>query len=180
MERVERFLDLLSATSDRMNLTGPIEKNRLWPRHVLESVAYAPCLDRSLPVTDVGTGAGFPGIILSMLGFTVTMVEPRSRRCGFLSTACRELGLEAEVLNSRIESCKCRGRMGTQFTSRAVGKPMEMIGLVTKAASGDFILVTRVSLDFSTDCVPGMLTSLPSPPLDRGGFLLQYRHSADR
>lgn len=173
--RLAIYLGLLVECSRRINLVGPEEKNRLWGRHVLESVAFGAHLKEG-PVVDVGTGAGFPGFILALLGFPVTMVEPRRKRCSFLETAARECGIKAEVLCRRVENTG-PFPMGTQFTSRAVKKPEEMLSLIRQAASGDFSLLIRVP-DSEMD-VRGKhsFVQLPVPPLDRDGFLLQYSHS---
>lgn len=176
--RLGTFLDLLNSCSSRMNLIGPEEWGRIWRRHVLESVCYASRLE-SGPVVDVGTGAGFPGLILALLGYTVTMVEPREKRCGFLSTAARECGIKADVLCSRIEDTGPYGS-GSRFTARAVRKPEELVKLLGIAAAGDFSLLVRVP---ATSCISGgdcVFHRLPVPPLDREGFLLQYSHSDNK
>ncbi len=169
------FLDLLSDCSGRINLVGPGERGRLWGRHVLESVCYGAHLQKG-NVVDVGTGAGFPGFILALLGYSVTMVEPREKRCGFLETAARECGIRAEILCRRIENA---GPFppGTQFTSRAVKKPEEMLTLLEGSASGEFSLLIRVSDSGMAVQGSRRLFRLPVPPLDREGFLLQYSHS---
>lgn len=173
--KIKCFIDLLQDCSRRVNLIGPGERNRLWRRHVLESVAFAGFL-KELPVVDVGTGAGFPGFVLAVLGYDVTMVEPRGKRSAFLEVASRECGVRCTVLNSRIETAgpfpSC-----TQFTARAVKEPDQLIRLIAPAAAGGFSLYTRVpnSSYRSSSCFK--VVSLPAPPLDRPGFMLQYSHS---
>ncbi len=169
------YLDLLRDCSVRMNLVGPRERERLWGRHALESVSYGAHLQNE-HVVDVGTGAGFPGFILALLGYSVTMVEPREKRCGFLETAARECGAVAEVLCSRVEESGPFPQ-GTQFTSRAVKKPEEMLSLLRGSASGDFTLLIRVSQREMNLQGNHRFFRLPVPPLDREGFLLQYSHS---
>lgn len=172
---LKTYLDILCRASERMNLVGPGEIGRLWSRHVVESLAYVRFLS-GRTVVDVGTGAGFPGFVLSLLGYSVTMVESRSRRCGFLETAARECGVKPVVLCERIEKSG-PFPSGTQFTSRAVKKPDEMIGLIKGSVEGCFSLLIRVpSRDFA---ISGDFEfhELLSPPLDRRGFILQYSHS---
>lgn len=169
--RALAFLDLLDSCSARMNLIGPGEEGRLWERHLLESIAFGPFIP-SDRLVDIGTGAGFPGFVLAMLGFRVTMVEPRRKRCAFLETALRECDVHAVVVNGRLEEAgpfPC----GTVFTSRGVKRPCEMVRMAGAVSSGDFVLLTRVSHPADI----GVSTPLPSPPLDRGGFILQYSHS---
>jgi 16S rRNA (guanine(527)-N(7))-methyltransferase RsmG len=168
------FLGLLRKTAGRMNLVGPDELERLWTRHVLESVSFIPFLCSS-NVIDIGSGAGFPGIILALCGFSVTMVESRRKRCAFLETAARECGILCRVVNSRIEDAG-PFPAGSQFTSRAVKGPAEMANLILSSAPEGFTLCTRVPA-FVKNCSCTVLSEkLPVPPLDREGFILQYRH----
>lgn len=173
--KVSIFGDLLHDCSKRVNLVGPGETERLWSRHILESVAFAGFLTRC-PVVDVGTGAGFPGLILALLGFDVTMVEPRGKRCSFLEVAARECDIECTIRNSRIESAGPFSP-GTQFTARAVKEPGLLISLVSPSAAGSFTLFTRVPEESTMHSPSYRIVSLPIPPLDRPGFMLQYSHS---
>ena len=86
IERLEEFTGLLEkGVGGRFgNLLGPLEMRRLWSRHILESVAYIPLLARDTPVVDIGSGAGFPGVVLSLFGFQTTLVESRRKRFLFL------------------------------------------------------------------------------------------------
>jgi len=172
--KAEMFLGFLAKSTAVMNLVGPGEIARLWTRHALESVAFVPYLDGK-EVIDIGTGAGFPGMMLALCGFNVTMVESRGKRCAFLETAARECGISCKVVNKRIEDAGPFPE-GAQFTSRAVKGPAEMVKMIIPAASESFSLITRVS-ETSQTC-PGAVISgiLPVPPLDRDGFILQYRH----
>lgn len=172
--KIGKFLDLLEKSSSKTNLVGPQEVERLWTRHVLESVAFIPFLHDRV-VYDVGTGAGFPGMVLAMCGFNVTMIESRRKRCAFLETVARTCGVSCRVLNSRVEEA---GPFpgGSLFTSRAVKEPSEMVKMIAPAVPGEFTLVTRVSESEGTCSDTQISTELPVPPLDRRGFILQYRH----
>lgn len=175
--RLSVYLDMLTDCAGRMNLIGPAETGRLWGRHVLESVAYAAFLKPNSEITDIGSGAGFPGFVLSLLGFSTTLIEPRRKRAAFLETAVRECSLEnCTVRCARVEEAGPYAP-GTVFTSRAVGGPGTVISLIRGLTRDRFSLLIRV--DHSEIAPEGcsVLHRLPSPPLDRGGFLLQYSHS---
>lgn len=178
-EKLMRFLALLKESSHRTNLVGPEEQKRLWTRHVLESLAFAPFLDRKKQVIDVGTGAGFPGMVLSLCGYNVTMIESRRKRCAFLETVARSCGVSSIIINSRVEETGSFPPE-TVFTSRAVKKPLEMVDLICPAAPDGFTLVTRVSSPGETCSNAIISDELPIPPLDRKGFILQYRHLGTR
>ncbi len=172
--KIGKFLDLLEGSAEKANLVGPLEIERLWIRHVLESIAFMPFLD-GLDVFDVGTGAGFPGMVLSLCGHNVTMIESRRKRCAFLETAARHCGVSCRILNSRVEDAG-PFPSGSQFTSRAVKRPSEMVELILPSAPEGFSLITRVSEKTETCSNAIISEELPIPPLDRTGFILQYRH----
>ena len=172
--KVELFLSLLERSAGKTNLVGPSEIPRLWRRHVLESIAFVPFLE-SLDVVDIGTGAGFPGFILAICGFNVTAVESRGKRCAFLETAARMCGVSCCIRNSRIEEAG-PFPTGSQFTSRAVKGPEEMLRLIHLAAPDGFSMLTRVADESVYSSKHTHLNKLSAPPLDREGFILQYRH----
>lgn len=172
--KIGQFLDLLESRAGKTNLVGPLEIDRLWTRHVLESVAFIPFLN-GIDVLDVGTGAGFPGMVFSLCGYSVTMIESRRKRCAFLETAARNCEVSCRILNSRIEDAGSFPP-GSQFTSRAVKGPSEMAGMIIPSVRGGFTLITRIPVKTETCSNTVISEELPVPPLDRKGFILQYRH----
>jgi len=103
---VEAYADLLSTVGVTRGLLGPREANRLWDRHLLNSVAAAGAFPSTGLVVDIGSGAGLPGIPLAILRpeLTVRLVEPLLRRATFLTEVVDELGLSnVEVVRSRAE-----------------------------------------------------------------------------
>lgn len=107
MPRVEAFVRLLSAQGVEWGLIGPREVERIWPRHIFNSVAVAPLIGSGAFVVDVGSGAGLPGLPLALArpDLRVTLLEPMQRRCAFLALAIAELGLadRVRVVRSRAE-----------------------------------------------------------------------------
>ncbi|MCK5786023.1 MAG: class I SAM-dependent methyltransferase [Candidatus Sabulitectum sp.] len=172
------FLDILSESAGKTNLVGPMEIERLWTRHVLESVAFIPFLNDQ-PIIDVGTGAGFPGMVLSFFGYNVTMIESRRKKCAFLETAARLCGVSCRVVNGRVED-EGPFPQGSLFTSRAVKGPSKMVELISPSVPGGFTLITRVSTKSENSSRTLFSEELPVPPLDRKGFILQYRHPVNQ
>ena len=101
------YVDLLATAGVERGLIGPRERPRLWTRHVLNSAAVAGALADapSLRVVDVGSGAGLPGIPLSLVrpDLRITLLEPLARRVSFLDEAVATLALDIEVLRGRAE-----------------------------------------------------------------------------
>ncbi len=82
-----------------------------WDRHVLDSAQiFALAPHGAKDWVDLGSGGGFPGLVIAALAdelspeLRVTLVESDARKCVFLTTASRELGIRAQVINSRIEA----------------------------------------------------------------------------
>lgn len=105
-QRLEAFLNILHRWQRRINLVGSSTMEDPWRRHVLDSaqlVALLPPAARSL--VDLGSGAGFPGLVLAILtNVPVTLVEADERKCAFLAEAARNTGTSVTILTRRIES----------------------------------------------------------------------------
>jgi 16S rRNA (guanine527-N7)-methyltransferase len=95
----------------------------------LEGLASIPSGARTL--VDVGSGAGFPGIVLAAArpDLEVTLVEPREKRWAFLCSACRRAALPCRCLNARVDSLLPPGlpeRIDV-ITTRALKLPIEVL-----------------------------------------------------
>jgi 16S rRNA (guanine527-N7)-methyltransferase len=107
MADLNRLVALTKTWTKKINLVAPSTIDAVWDRHVLDSaqlLAHAPVNWRHW--VDLGTGGGFPGLVVAVLVGAhreVTLVESDLRKCTFLRTAIRELGLTAKVVNDRIE-----------------------------------------------------------------------------
>ena len=102
-----RFLDLLGVWNERIRLLGPRDRETIIGQHLLDGLAPAPHLPAAGRLVDVGSGAGFPGIVLGCVrpDLPLTLVESRRRRASFLREAIRTIPLpQAEVLEVRAEA----------------------------------------------------------------------------
>jgi len=107
-ERLEAYVALLTKWQARINLVAPATLPEMWRRHVLDSgQLLAHMMDRSGPVLDLGSGAGFPGLVLAIMGRDdVVLVEADSRKAAFLREAARITGAKATVEACRIEALR--------------------------------------------------------------------------
>lgn len=101
-----------------VNLVGPATLDDIWHRHFRDSAQLVPLIppraDGAAPIIlDVGSGAGFPGLVLAILsatgavpppGFKVHLVEANGRKCAFLREVARLTGAEVTVHQKRVES----------------------------------------------------------------------------
>jgi 16S rRNA (guanine527-N7)-methyltransferase len=104
--RLEKFVQLLIKWNKAINLIGKADEEEIWHRHILDSAQLYPLL--STPdalITDFGSGAGFPGVILSLLGAReVHLVESDQRKTAFLREAARLSEHKLLFHNDRIET----------------------------------------------------------------------------
>ena len=119
---VRRYAADLAEHGERLGLIGPLEPQRLWSRHVLNSGLLAEFLEEGASVADVGSGAGLPGLVLaaSRPDLRLTLIEPMERRVRWLEEERDRLGLtHVEVERARAEDV-APARFDV-VTARAVG-----------------------------------------------------------
>lgn len=105
LDRLEIYARLLERWQSRMNLISPNSLDDIWRRHFLDSAQLHLHLDPAIEgITDLGTGAGFPGLVLGIItGIPVELVESNGRKCAFLREAARETAASVTVHQARIE-----------------------------------------------------------------------------
>jgi len=108
LERLIRYVDLLTAWNARINLVGRNTLGDGWRRHILDSAQIYPHLPQGTRMLiDLGSGAGLPGLILSILGVPqVHLIESDARKAVFLREAVRVTGSTASIHAMRIDRMK--------------------------------------------------------------------------
>ena len=109
MAALDEFAKLLRAENDRQNLVSRGTLGQLWLRHIGDSAQLLRFAPKSASWVDLGTGAGFPGLIVAALhDGQVTLVEERRLRADFLRRAAELMGLRIEVLHAKAERVPAR------------------------------------------------------------------------
>lgn len=103
----DTYAELLIDWQRRMNLVAPSTIHQVWQRHFADSAQLARLAPSgSVQWADMGSGAGFPGIVVALLTeHQVTLIESITKKCHFLQAAIDELGLRnTTVVNRRAET----------------------------------------------------------------------------
>ena len=109
MQRLDVLVALLQKWTPKINLVSRDSLAEVWHRHIADSAQlWEIAGKRSGNWLDLGSGAGFPGLVLAAMGadtkgFQITLVESDARKAAFLSTVIREAALPATVKAERIE-----------------------------------------------------------------------------
>ena len=106
----EEYFKILVEENSKYNLTAITSKEEVYYKHFLDSGLVLNYLDlTNKSVCDVGSGAGFPGIVLKILcpSIKLYIIEPIGKRCNFLKMLCEKLKLDnVIIINDRAENIK--------------------------------------------------------------------------
>lgn len=104
-ERFNKYYELLVYYNERFNITAITEKEEVYKKHFIDSVLGLELIEGQTLI-DIGAGGGFPSIPLKIMNPSIkmTLLEATGKKCEFLKTVVKELGLEeVEVINGRAE-----------------------------------------------------------------------------
>ena len=145
--KFEEYENMLRQWSQRMNLVAPSTLVDIKTRHFADSAQLANVLPRDVNVIDLGSGAGFPGVVLAILGWNVTCIESIGKKVAFLSAVKEKLGLEnLTIFHGRVEDY-VRGLPAKNdkivFTARAFASLTKIMDYVAKTKYRLFLLKGR-------------------------------------
>ena len=128
LNQLEKYYELLIEYNKVMNLTGITEKKEVYLKHFYDSLTLHKVIDLSSNYTlcDIGSGAGFPGIVLKIIfpNLKITLIDSLNKRIKFLNKVIEELELEEiEAISFRIEEYgKINREKFDLVTARAVAQ----------------------------------------------------------
>ncbi len=150
MKREEKFIkyeNLLKEWSTKMNLVAPSTLTDIQTRHIQDSAQLAKYLPKDVKIIDLGSGAGFPGVVLAILGWNVTCIESIGKKTNFLSALKEELDLQnLTIVNDRIENFLSKTLVNTEdfvFTARAFAPLIKILDYTHKTKCRLFLLKGR-------------------------------------
>jgi 16S rRNA (guanine527-N7)-methyltransferase len=123
--KIQAYAALLETAGIERGLIGPKEGDRIWERHIANSLPITTVIKEGMRVADIGSGAGLPGIVIALArpDLKVTLIEPLQRRVDFLNEVVSQLEIPLEVIRGRAETVKKQFEV---VTARAVA-PLEKL-----------------------------------------------------
>jgi 16S rRNA (guanine527-N7)-methyltransferase len=160
LEGLMRYADLLVAWQARLNLIAPSTIPDLWRRHMLDSAQLLPLIEASgavgpdRPLIDLGSGAGFPGLVLAIMGVApVILIESDAKKCAFLRESSRVSGRVApesvDIIRDRTE--KLPPRPAGVVTARALAPLPQLLGLAEPFLTRDSICLFLKGQDVAVE-----------------------------
>jgi len=109
LDRLKIYADCLHEWQPAINLVSPTTLDQLWQRHIADSAQLLAYATDSHVFADLGSGAGFPGMVIAILiaGNTdksVQLIESNGKKCAFLRHVARQTGTPVEIIDARIET----------------------------------------------------------------------------
>ena len=158
MARIGRFIDLLDLWNRRIRLTGDRDRRTLVRKHTVDSLAVVSELPARGIVADIGSGGGFPGLVLGCVrpDLSLRLIESRRRPASFLAEAIRTIPLPgATVIGTRAEEAggdpTVAGR-GDLVVARAIRLETFLPLAVPLAAPGGLVIAMQtpgVEVDYA-------------------------------
>lgn len=106
-DRFDKYAQMLVETNKTLNLTAITEPDEIVSKHFVDCLSVFNFVDfpKGAKVIDVGTGAGFPGVVLLIArpDLNITLLDSTKKRLGFVEAVVGELGLAAEIVHMRAE-----------------------------------------------------------------------------
>ena len=145
--KFELYETMLREWSEKMNLVAPSTLGDIKNRHFADSAQLADVLPKDVNSIDLGSGAGFPGVVLAIMGWNVTCIESIGKKTAFLEAVKKELNLNnLNIFHGRVEEyvrhlpAKSNNFV---FTARAFAPLIKIMNYVAKTKYRLFLLKGR-------------------------------------
>ncbi len=146
-DKFEVYAAALREWSKKMNLVAPSTLADIETRHFADSAQLADVLPSGVRVIDLGSGAGFPGVVLALLEFDVTCVESIGKKVAFLNAVKEKLSLDnLTIYHGRVEDFVKKTPVNagnTVFTARAFAPLIKILDYVAVKKCRLFLLKGR-------------------------------------
>ena len=102
---MEKYMELVLYANKSLNLTAITDRRDFFVKHIIDSLTLSEFVQKNCELLDVGTGAGFPGVVLKIAhdGINLTLLEAKKKKVDFLTYALGAIGVCATVIHGRSE-----------------------------------------------------------------------------
>lgn len=144
-ERLETYAKLVRKWNPKINLVSKRSLEQLWTRHFVDSAQVFRLADNTKNWVDIGSGGGFPGLVIAMLlaefkpESQVTLIESDQRKSAFLRTVGRETGIRCRVICDRVE--KVEPQAATVLTARALAELSTLLAYAERHMAPDGVAI---------------------------------------
>jgi 16S rRNA (guanine527-N7)-methyltransferase len=136
IEKLNIYNDFLLKNNKLLNLIGKTTENHIFSRHFTDSAQIYDLIDDKSEIVDIGSGAGFPGVIIKIfmdskkIEGNIVLIDKSPKKCKFLNDLSNKLGLTLKIQNVRLEDYKF-SKIST-IVSRAFKKVIDTIDILFK------------------------------------------------
>jgi 16S rRNA (guanine527-N7)-methyltransferase len=136
IEKLNKYKDFLLSRNKSLNLIGKTTENHIFTRHFIDSAQIYDLIDDKSEIIDLGSGAGFPGVILKILmdnkkiQGNITLIDKSPKKCEFLQELSEKLRLTLKIVNLKVENFKFN-KIAT-VVSRAFKKTVDTMDILLK------------------------------------------------
>jgi 16S rRNA (guanine527-N7)-methyltransferase len=137
IEKLNIYKDFLLSSNKSLNLIGKTTENQILTRHFIDSAQIYDLIEDKSEIIDLGSGAGFPGVVLKILiddkkiPGNITLIDKSPKKCKFLQDLSDKLGLTLKIVNLKIENFNFN-KIST-VVSRAFKKTVDTIDILFKS-----------------------------------------------
>ena len=157
IEKLNIYLDFLIYSNKYLNLIGKTTEKTIFFRHFADSAQIYDLIDNKNNIIDLGSGAGFPGVILKLLlddrkiKSNIELIEKSPKKCKFLIELNKKLNIDIKIVNIRLEDYKFKNM--NVVVSRAFKKTSETLAILLKNKNHikDIILLKGKSYQLELD-----------------------------
>ena len=144
-EKFDQYSQILRLWQTKMNLVAPSTLDNVQKRHIDDSAQLADYLPQNVTVLDMGSGAGFPSVVLAILGWKVIAIESIGKKALFLEEIKSKLDLKnLTIVNNRVENYLKQipnsERKSIIFTARAFAPLINILDYIAAYAAPAYLL----------------------------------------
>ena len=184
LNQLEKYYEMLVKYNEFMNLTGITEHDQVFLKHFYDSLTIIKAIDlnKQESLCDIGTGAGFPGLVLKICfpNLKVTLLDSLNKRVEFLKDVIKELELDnIEVIHTRAEEYALKNRNKFDVTTaRAVAHLSILLEYaIPMTKVGKYFIAMKANVEDEIKEIDNALKSLNTKQIEKIEFDLPIENS---